>query len=128
VGVTGAHGAQELPAIQDELHEMRQFVKQAASAANGELRDALLALERDLEVLKKKVNGGLLAALGADAPSLAGAARQADVLALTSALGDKVDRGELQVRTDPIQQRMPSVHACACVWGAAGARGCALCR
>ncbi|NJR41798.1 MAG: hypothetical protein HC767_03180 [Akkermansiaceae bacterium] len=89
---------QELPAVKDELHEMRQFVKMAASAANGELQDALLALERDLEVVKKKVNGGLLACLGADAPSLTGMARQQDLLEVTNSLGSKVDRTELQVR------------------------------
>lgn len=80
---------------------MRQFVKLAAAAANGELRDALLALERDLEVVKKKVNGGLLSCIGADAPSLAGVARQADLLEISNSVQDKVDRGELQVCNSP---------------------------
>lgn len=83
--------------MRDEVHEMRQFVKMAAAAANGELRDALLALERDLEVVKKKVNGGLLACIGADVPSITGMARQQDLLEVSNSVGTKVDRGELQV-------------------------------
>ena len=85
--------------MRGELHEVRQFVKMAAAAANGELRDSILALERDLEVVKKKLSGGLLACLGADAPSVAGMARQQDLLAVSATVGGKVDRGELQVRS-----------------------------
>lgn len=102
--------SQELPLIRDELHEMRHFVKLAASAANGELRDSLLALERDLEVVKKKLNGGLLACIGADAPSVAGMARQQDLLEVSNSVGTKVDRGELQVRFETRQKSNLTQH------------------
>ena len=97
--------------MRGELHEMRQFVKMAAAAANGELRDAILALERDLEVVKKKLNGGLLACLGADAPSVAGMARQQDLLEVSNSVGTKVDRGELQARPRLIFACLSSVLA-----------------
>lgn len=87
---------QELPQVRADLHGVRLVAEEAA--AGGDVRTAVLALERDIEVLKKRMAGSLVAALGADSAALAGAARQADVLALSEAMEKKLSRGDAQVR------------------------------
>jgi hypothetical protein len=51
----------------------------AGRAKDAEVAEALRALERDMELLKRRVTGSLVAALGADGAALAGAARQEDL-------------------------------------------------
>lgn len=82
--------------MRTDLHSVRLVAEEAA--AGGEVRAAVLALERDIEVLKKRMAGSLVAALGADSAALAGAARQADLIALSEAMEKKLGRGDAQVR------------------------------
>lgn len=79
-----------------DLHGVRLVAEEAA--AGGEVRAVVLALERDVEVLKKRMSGSLAAALGVDAAALAGAARQSDVTSLAAAVENKLSRSEAQVR------------------------------
>jgi hypothetical protein len=85
---------QELVALREQMHALQQATAHAASVS--ELHQALRLLERDTEMIKKKLTGGLLAALGADAAALAGAARQSDLLEVVAALERKVEKDEVQ--------------------------------
>ena len=87
--------SEEFPRLQD-LVELREQLHALAGRQPTELQQAVRLLERDTEVIKKKLSGGLLAALGADAAALAGAARQADLLEVVAAVEGKIGRGEVQ--------------------------------
>eukprot|EP00892_Ulva_mutabilis_P012383 jgi/Ulvmu1/9517/UM053_0005.1 len=84
----------EIPEVRTELHGVRLVAEEAA--AGGEVRAAVLALERDVEVVKKRLSGSLAAALGVDAAALAGAARQSDVSSLSEIVEQKLGRSEAQ--------------------------------
>lgn len=81
-------------ALREQMHALQQANMHASSIS--ELQQALRLLERDTEMIKKKLTGGLLAALGADAAALAGAARQSDLLEVVAVLERKVEKEEVQ--------------------------------
>ena len=84
--------------LKEEMFETRSAAEAAAAARIGdaELQTALRTLERDTELLKRKLSGGLLSALGVDGAALAGAARQSDLLEVVAAVDRKVDKAEVQ--------------------------------
>ena len=77
-------------------------VTQAMEGSQGmrdmdiQFADVMKLLERDVEMLKKKLSGGLASAMGADLTALSGVARQTDLLEVLSVVEHKADRGEVQ--------------------------------
>jgi hypothetical protein len=88
---------QDVARLKADLFALQQnpALSTASHEAGAATATALRLLERDTEMLKKKLTSGLLAALGADGAALAGAARQSDLLEVVAAVERKVERGEL---------------------------------
>jgi hypothetical protein len=73
---------QDVERIDKQIFELEKSVRAAAGMSENEMEmaESLKLLERDLEMVKRKLSGGFAAALGADPQALTGAARQVDLL------------------------------------------------